>query len=98
MGYELDGRGIGVQFPAGARDIYFLHSVQTKFGAHPDYYTMGIRGVFLPDKAAGVKVTIHIHLAPRSGMTELYLHSPLHGAYGFYLNHLNGRRVGNTNK
>jgi hypothetical protein len=33
MGYRLDGREIGIRFPAGARDFSLLHSVQIGSGA-----------------------------------------------------------------
>jgi hypothetical protein len=46
-----------------------LHNIQTCSGAHLASYTMG--------KAAwGVKLIIHLHLAPRLSMVELHLHSP----------------------
>jgi hypothetical protein len=34
LGYGLDDWEIGVQFPAGARDFSFLHSIQTGSGAY----------------------------------------------------------------
>jgi hypothetical protein len=42
----------GIQFLAGARDIFLLHSVQTGSGAHPDSCTVGTRGSFSGNKAA----------------------------------------------
>jgi hypothetical protein len=35
----------GVQFPAGATDVYLLHSVQTGSGVHPASYPVGTGGV-----------------------------------------------------
>jgi hypothetical protein len=52
--YKIGGRGIGVRFPASARDFSLLHSVQTGSGAHPASYTMGTRGCFPGGKAAGL--------------------------------------------
>jgi hypothetical protein len=40
-GYGLDCRGNGFRFPAEARDISLLHSVQTGSGAHPASHPMG---------------------------------------------------------
>jgi hypothetical protein len=34
----------GVRFPAGVRDIYLLHSVQTSSETHPSSYPMGTGG------------------------------------------------------
>jgi hypothetical protein len=39
-GLELNGRGIGVRFPAGAKDFSPLYSVQTGSVSHPAFYTM----------------------------------------------------------
>jgi hypothetical protein len=36
----------GVRLPAGSRDFFLLHSVQTGSGAHPASYPMGTRGCF----------------------------------------------------
>jgi hypothetical protein len=52
LGYGLDDRGYGVEFPAGAGN-FSLHRVQNGFGAHPVSYPMGTRGSFLLGKAAG---------------------------------------------
>jgi hypothetical protein len=35
LSYWLDDQGIGVRFPAGARDFSHLHSVSTGSEAHP---------------------------------------------------------------
>jgi hypothetical protein len=42
-GYGLDGRGVGVRVPVGAR-CSPLHVVQTGCGAHPSPYPMGTGG------------------------------------------------------
>jgi hypothetical protein len=42
-GYNLDGRGIGVRFSEGVRDISLLQRVHTGSGAHLGSYPMGIR-------------------------------------------------------
>jgi hypothetical protein len=52
-GYRLDGRGIGVLFPAGARNISVLHSAQTGSRVKPASYTMDIRIPFPESKGAG---------------------------------------------
>jgi hypothetical protein len=43
-GHGMDGRGIGVRFPA--RDLSLFHKVQIGSGAQPTSYTMGTRGLF----------------------------------------------------
>jgi hypothetical protein len=52
-GYRLDGQGVGVQVPVGAR-ISLLHIVQTGCGAHSTSYPKGTRGSFPGDKVTGV--------------------------------------------
>jgi hypothetical protein len=42
-----------VQFTAGARDVSLLQSSETISKAHPVSYSMGNRGCFSGDKAAG---------------------------------------------
>jgi hypothetical protein len=51
-GYGLDGRGVGVRVPVGAR-FSPLRVVQTGSEAHPTSYTMGTGGSFPGGKAAG---------------------------------------------
>jgi hypothetical protein len=51
-GYGLHGRGVGVQYPAGARDFSLLHNVLSGSGAHQTFYPIGIRGAFSGGKAA----------------------------------------------
>jgi hypothetical protein len=53
LGYRLDDRGSGVQFPVGAGNFSLHHCVQNGSGAHPASYTMGTRGSFPGGKAAG---------------------------------------------
>jgi hypothetical protein len=45
----MGGREIRVHFPAGARNLYLLHSVQTGSGAHPASYIIGTRVSFSPE-------------------------------------------------
>jgi hypothetical protein len=52
IGYELENRGTGIRFPAGARDFSVLHSVQTGSGAHPSSYPISTGGPFFRGKAA----------------------------------------------
>jgi hypothetical protein len=47
------GQGIGVQFPAKARDFTLLYNAQTCSGAHPVSYATDTGGSVLGDKAAG---------------------------------------------
>jgi hypothetical protein len=66
----------------GKRSLSLFHSVQTGSGAHPTSYTVRTRGsVPRGIVAGGAKLTIHLHLVPRSRIVELYLHYPtcLHG-------------------
>jgi hypothetical protein len=66
--YGLHGRG---SIP-GMGKMYF------SFPQHPHqlwgHYVMDTVGSF---PGRGVKLTSHLHLVPRSGMVELYLHSPI---------------------
>jgi hypothetical protein len=82
IGYGLEDRMIGVQFPAGAGNFSLRHRVQTGSGAHPASYSMGIGGSFLEVKRPRREAN---HSPPSSakvkGFIELYLHYPkcLHG-------------------
>jgi hypothetical protein len=51
LGYGLGGRGVGVRFPAEARDFCLLHNVQTGSGAHPASYAMDTGDSFLGGKS-----------------------------------------------
>jgi hypothetical protein len=58
----------GVGFPPKARDISFLHSVQTGSGAHPASYLTGTEGFLARGAGAKrriVKLTAHLHQLPR---------------------------------
>jgi hypothetical protein len=55
-----------VRLPAGAGIFSPRHRVQTGSWAHPAPYGMGTASSFTGDKAVGgVKLTTHLHLAPR---------------------------------
>jgi hypothetical protein len=51
-GFRLDGRGVGVRVPQGAR-FFPLHVVQTGSGAHPALYVMGTGALTLGVKRPG---------------------------------------------
>jgi hypothetical protein len=84
IGYEGRCNYICVKFPAGERDLSLFHSFQTGYGAtqHPFQLIPGVRSPGLSDR--GVKLSTHPHLAPRSRMVELYLHSDI-GLHGMVL-------------
>jgi hypothetical protein len=42
-----------VRFPAGARDLFLLHIVQTGSGYHPAFYLTHTRCYFPEDNVAG---------------------------------------------
>jgi hypothetical protein len=65
-GYGLDSRGIGVRFPAGAKRFFSSCQLPDRLWGHPSPYPKGTRGLF-----PGVKLTIHLHLVPRSRRVEL---------------------------
>jgi hypothetical protein len=50
VGCWLDGRGVGVLFPAGAGDICLLHSIQAGSGALTASYPVGTGSHFLEEK------------------------------------------------
>jgi hypothetical protein len=81
--YALDGRGTGIRFLEGARDISLLNSVQTGSGAHQAPYP--ISNVYRGLTPQFVKPATHLHLMPRLRMVELYLHSLIR-LYGVVLN------------
>jgi hypothetical protein len=68
-----------IRFPAEARNLSLLHSVQNGPGIHP----APLPGTLFSwgSSFRGVKLTTHFLLVPSSRMLELYLHSPtcLHG-------------------
>jgi hypothetical protein len=53
LGYWLEDRGYGVQFPAGDGNFSLHHRVQNGSGAHPASCSMGTSGCFPGGKAAG---------------------------------------------
>jgi hypothetical protein len=55
-GYELGGREIGVRFPAGARNLSLLHSLDTRSGAHTVSYSMGTRVSFFGGNAVRMRI------------------------------------------
>jgi hypothetical protein len=57
--------GIIVSFPVWARNSSFHQSTQTGNDIHPVFYSMSTKGSFLwMDICQGMKLTIHLHLAP----------------------------------
>jgi hypothetical protein len=68
LGYWLDDRGVGVRFPAGARDFSLPHNVSIEFEDHLASCTLGTRGV---------KLTALLHLVQRLSIVELYFHSAI---------------------
>jgi hypothetical protein len=54
LGYGLDDRGSRVRFPAAAGNFSLHHRFQNGSGAHQASNSMGTRGFFPGDKAAGV--------------------------------------------
>jgi hypothetical protein len=78
LGYGLDD-----PIPGGAGNFSLHRRVQNGSGAHPPSYPMGTRGSFPGGKAGwGLKLTIHLHLVPRSKNEWSYTSIPpirLHG-------------------
>jgi hypothetical protein len=58
--------------PGRGKRFSFLHNVETVPAAHPALYT----NQYLDLIGWSQKLTIHLHLVPRSRIVELYLHSP----------------------
>jgi hypothetical protein len=50
--YRIDDRGIGVKYPAGAKDSSLVVSVQIGSGAHPDSSYPTNSGALLPQGTA----------------------------------------------
>jgi hypothetical protein len=70
-GYQLQGRGAGLRFPAGVRDFSVLWGL-------PSLLYNGHRELFPGGKGGrGVKLTTHLYLVPKLKMMELYLHSSI---------------------
>jgi hypothetical protein len=77
LGYGVDGRGVGVQFPVEASDFSLHHNVQIGCGAHPASYTMGTgaispevkwqgHGVHSPPSSADITNSGPIHPLPHT--------------------------------
>jgi hypothetical protein len=65
-GFWLDGRGVGVRVPVGAK-FSLLHAVQTGSGVHLISYPMGTGGPFPGGwSGTGLKLTTHPQLVQRS--------------------------------
>jgi hypothetical protein len=59
-----------------SKRLFPSFQVHTGSGEHTVSYIMGTEGSFPGGRVAqGVKLTINVHLVPRSGMKEPYLHS-----------------------
>ena len=64
--------------PAGISDLSLLQNFQKVSGAHPASYSVNSGGSFARSKAAGVKLTIRLHLVPRLRMSGAMPPHPLH--------------------
>jgi hypothetical protein len=77
-----EGPTVGVRFPEGARVFFFTASGPALGLNQPS--TQWVPQALSPGlNIRSLKLTTHLHLMPRSGMVELYLHtlmSPWHGA------------------
>jgi hypothetical protein len=62
----------GVQFPAGKEIIFFSTASKSALGSipHPVAWILGSQS------SQGMMLTIHLNLASRPRMVQLYLHSP----------------------
>jgi hypothetical protein len=75
MGYGIDCRGSN---PGKGKIFLSSAASRPSLGPTSASYPMGTGADFPRGKAEmGMKLTIHIHLVPRSRMVELYLHSPI---------------------
>jgi hypothetical protein len=68
----LNGQGVWVPFQVRARD-FPLHRTSRRGQGPTQLPIQRIQGAV----SRGVKLTTRLHLVPRSGMVELYLHSPI---------------------
>jgi hypothetical protein len=68
------------------KNFSLLHNFQNGTATLSASYPIGTRGFFLSVKATDVKLVNHLHLVPRLGMMELYLHFPIH-LHGVVLNY-----------
>jgi hypothetical protein len=69
--YRLDGPG---SIPSSAR-FFSSPQIPNRLWGPPSLLSNGYRGLF--SRGRGVKLTTHLHLAPRSRKVELFLHSPI---------------------
>jgi hypothetical protein len=72
-------------FASWLRQEIFLYFTVSRLVEVNLAYLMGTRGSFPVVSGWGMKLTTHPHLAPRSRMVELYVHS-LKRPYGMGLN------------
>jgi hypothetical protein len=56
--YKLDDQGVGIQSPAGIRDISLLYIVQTCCEAYPSW----VLGDIMSFSGRDIKLTTHLHL------------------------------------
>jgi hypothetical protein len=77
-GYGLDGRGVRVRVPVGAR-FSSLHVVETGSGAHAVSYPVRAGGIFTWGKAAGEwSWTLTSNQCQGQEYVDLYIHSLIH--------------------
>jgi hypothetical protein len=55
-----------MHIPVRERDFSLLQNVQTGFGAHSAYYSMGTRVLSRRLSGRSVKITTHLHLVTKS--------------------------------
>jgi len=67
-----------VGIPVGARDFSLL---QTDSVPHPASYSIGRKVIFRKQSGRGMKLTTHLHIAPRLRMVWV-IHLPLFLLYG----------------
>jgi hypothetical protein len=65
-GYGMNSQGVGVRVPVGA-GFFSSPYLPDRLWGPPNFLASGYRGLFLREKSIrGVKLTIHLHLVPRS--------------------------------
>ena len=69
---------MALRYPAGVRDTALLQSMQTGFGAHPAYYSVGNWDSFSGRKATAQP---HLHIVPKLRMRMAISHPPVFMAY-----------------
>lgn len=66
--------------PGKGKTFSLLQDMQTGSGAHPASYSMGITRVLSQGQSrSGMKLTIHLHLVPRSRISAAKPVPSLHG-------------------